>query len=418
MQPRRVLLIANNFSPVRGGSAVVYANLARCARDQLIVLAPRISYADSLPIIGWREHDRAKPYRVVRLPLLRTSMNDTPHRGIRKLLFWGKDFGIRLRLAFVVCWLVAAKRVRAVCVGELLASSWIIQFVRLLPGVRSVVYVHGEELTTQDFYDRGHRRAQRALLGSDRIIVVSRFTQQVVTRLIGEDPKNRVRLIENGVDGECFRPQTKSQDLLDLYRLNNGFVYVSVCRLLEKKGVDRAIQAFAQVARLYPESHYLIVGTGPYANTLQTLAAQLALTDQVIFAGQVADDELAEHYRLGDVFVMPNRKLANGDTEGFGLVFLEANSCGLPVIAGRDGGSTDAVVDGVNGLVVDGNSVDDTAAAMLKLHKDADLRNTLRRHGLAVAARAGWADKTRAFLSICLDKPCASSGMTDCSSRN
>ena len=74
---------------------------------------------------------------------------------------------------------------------------------------------------------------------------------------------------------------------------------------------------------------------------------------------------------------MPNRRLPDGDTEGFGLVFLEANACGLPVIAGRDGGSTDAVRHGENGLVVDGTSVADIAAAMRLLREDAALRRQL-----------------------------------------
>ena len=402
-QQKRVLLVANNFSPIRGGSAVVYANLARCAQDQIIVVAPRLSYADGLPIIGWREHDHGKPYRVVRLPLLRTGLSDVPQLGFRKLLFWAEDMVIRGRLASVLLWLVVTKNVRAVCVGELLASSWIFRLLRLLPGVTAAVYVHGEELTTQDLYDLEHRRARRALLGSDRIIVVSRFTQAIVNKLLGSCRDGHVSLIENGVDGDRFYPKAKSGDLLDFYKLNGCFVFVSVCRMLEKKGIDMAVKAFSQILRQHPDSRYLVVGTGPYEDALKALAATLGVSGQVVFAGQVADDELAEHYRLGDVFVMPNRKLANGDTEGFGLVFLEANSCGLPVIAGRDGGSTDAVSHGVNGLVVDGQSVDDTAAAMLALRENADLRDTLRRQGLAVAARAGWAEKTRIFLGLCLD---------------
>lgn len=402
---KRVLLIANNFSPLHGGSAVVYANLARCAREQMIVVAPRINYADCLPIIGWREHDRGKPYRVIRLPLLRTHMHDTPQRGLSKLLFLIRDSIIRIRLTCVLFWLLTTQNVRAVCVGELLASSWIIRMLGLVPGIRIVAYVHGEEITTKDLYDRKHRRGRRALLGSDRIIVVSRFTQLAVMRLVGPAQDGGVSLIENGVDGDRFHPQAKSQDLSEFYRLQGCFVFVSVCRLLEKKGIDRAIAAFAQVVARHPDSRYLIVGAGPYQDRLHALAEELGLMGHVVFTGQVADDELAEHYRLGDVFVMPNRELANGDTEGFGLVFLEANSCGLPVIAGRDGGSTDAVSHGVNGLVVDGRSVDETAAAMLRLREDTALRDTLRRQGLAVAARAGWADKTRTFLAICLDAP-------------
>ena len=64
----------------------------------------------------------------------------------------------------------------------------------------------------------------------------------------------------------------------------------------------------------------------------------------------MAEHELTDHYCLGDVFIMANRALPDGETEGFGLVFLEANACGLPVIAGRAGGSVDAVTDMVNGL--------------------------------------------------------------------
>jgi len=120
-----------------------------------------------------------------------------------------------------------------------------------------------------------------------------------------------------------------------------------------------------------------------------------------VFAGDVAEAELAAHYQLGDVFIMPNRALPNGDTEGFGLVFLEANACGVPVIAGRDGGSTDAVRDGENGLVVDGNSVPAVLHAMLALREDGVLRARLRQGGLAVAVESDWRRKAAAFLRVC-----------------
>ena len=402
MTSRRVLLVANNFPPVRGGSAAVYANLARCAGQQVVVVAPRNSYLDGLPAIGWREPDRGKPYRTIRLPLLRTRMDGVPRRGWRKLLFWARDGAIRLRLAAFLLWTVRRERAGAICVGELLASAWIIRLFRFVPGVRTIAYVHGEEITTEDQYDQGHVRARQALRERDRIIVVSRFTQDAVAALQGAPEPGRISLIENGVDAGRFHPHAKAQDLIGLYRLGGCFVFVSVCRLLEKKGVDHAIRAFAAVAARHPDCRCLVVGGGPYADALHALAAQLGLSERIVFTGPVADDELVDHYRLGDVFVMPNRELANGDTEGFGLVFLEANSCGLPVIAGRDGGSTDAVQHGVNGLVVDGSDVAAIAAAMLRLREDAPLREKLSREGLRVAARADWAEKTRAFLGLCL----------------
>jgi phosphatidylinositol alpha-1,6-mannosyltransferase len=264
-----------------------------------------------------------------------------------------------------------------------------------------VAYVHGEEITTADRYDPTHRSARRALLASDAIVVVSRFTQKAVRNLLGESAEARISLIENGVDGRRFHPDAKAPDLSKLYCLEGCFVFVSVCRLLEKKGVDHAIRAFARVVAQAPECRYLIVGAGPFGTKLKSLAMEEGVQKQVVFAGQVADDELMDHYRLGNVFVMPNRELPNGDTEGFGVVFLEANSCGLPVIAGRDGGSIDAVQDGVNGLVVDGGSVAQIAQAMLRLRQDETLRDRLRQQGLAVAAQADWAAKTAQFLNIC-----------------
>jgi phosphatidylinositol alpha-1,6-mannosyltransferase len=400
--PAKVLLIANNFPPIRGGSAVVYDNLARYAADRIVVVAPQINYNDGLPLIGWREHDRTAAYRVIRLPLLRTNINVPDTRGgYGKLAFWMSDLLIRMRLLLLLRKLFKTENIAAVCIGELLASGWLIDVLHRISSARTVIYVHGEEITTEDIYDADRARAKRALRKADRIVVVSRFTQNAVLDLLGPDAAAKITLVENGVSGDRFFPRPKRPDLVEQYRLAGCFVFVSVCRLLEKKGIDHAIQAFARVARRYPECRYLIVGAGPYESQLRDLAHRENVADRVIFAGDVPDEDLAEHYCLGDVFAMPNRRLPNGDTEGFGLVFLEANACGIPVIAGSDGGSRDAVKDGVNGLVVDGASVDRIADAMMRLREDPVLRETLRARSLEVAAAANWRRKTSIFLQLC-----------------
>lgn len=403
MKPPKILLIANNVPPVRGGSAVVYDNLARHAGRQIIVLAPRKSYLDGLPIIGWRENDLVAPYPIIRLPLLRTVLSASePRRWIPRIRNVIDDVRIRLSVAFKIATLIAGRGVRALCAGELVASSWIVSLFGRVPGLRLIVYIHGEEITTFEPFDPDFSRRRRALLAADRIVVVSRFTESAVLGLLGERHRSKVRLIENGVDTTRFRPLGKDPGLLDLYGLRSRFVFVSVCRLLEKKGLDHAIRAFATVAEYDPDSRYLIVGGGPYAAELRQIAVSAGLADKVIFAGPVIADELVEHYCLGDVFVMPNRRLPNGDTEGFGLVFLEANSCGLPVIAGQDGGSTDAVKDGVNGLVVNGHSVEEIARAMLWLRRDDGLRERIQTEAKAVAMKADWSTKAAAFVDVCL----------------
>ena len=298
----KVLLVTNNFPPVRGGSASVYANLARCAEGQVIVLAARNDYSDGLPLIGWREHDRHAGYQVRRLPLLRTVLgraNESRWANTARRL---RDIVIRVRLAATLLGTILFQGVRVVCVGELLTGSWIVDFVRILPGVRTVAYVHGEEITTSDSYDTTHSRARHALGASDHIITVSRFTYDAVAALIGpESAGNRIHLIHNGVDTAHFHPRSRPIDLTHLYGLGGCFVFVSVSRLVEKKGTDNTIRAFARMAPDFPDCRLLIVGAGPYRPRLEEIRAEMGVADKVVFTGAVAETELADHYQLGDV---------------------------------------------------------------------------------------------------------------------
>jgi phosphatidylinositol alpha-1,6-mannosyltransferase len=93
--------------------------------------------------------------------------------------------------------------------------------------------------------------------------------------------------------------------------------------------------------------------------------------------------------------------MPDGDTEGFGLVFLEANACGKPVVAGKAGGAPDAVTDQVNGLTVDGNSITAIADAVCALFTDQNLYARLSQGGLAVARRSGWESRAADFLELC-----------------
>ena len=98
---------------------------------------------------------------------------------------------------------------------------------------------------------------------------------------------------------------------------------------------------------------------------------------------------------------MPNRDLPDGDTEGFGLVFLEANACGKPAIAGKGGGAPDAVTHGDNGLLVNGEDIDDIAGAINLLLADDELRKTLCQGALARAAASTWSSRVNAFRALC-----------------
>src|SRR5207247_1514684 len=108
----------------------------------------------------------------------------------------------------------------------------------------------------------------------------------------------------------------------------------------------------------HPETIYLIVGDGDDRQRLEALASEFAVQDKVRFAGPVADEELADYYRLADVLVMPSTG------EGFGIVFLEAMACAINVIGGNQDGSIDPLVDGAVGSAIDPEDSDELVSAI------------------------------------------------------
>jgi phosphatidylinositol alpha-1,6-mannosyltransferase len=151
-------------------------------------------------------------------------------------------------------------------------------------------------------------------------------------------------------------------------------------RLVPRKGFDVLIDAVGGV----PDAQLAIAGAGRDRARLERRAARAGLGDRVRFLGRVPDDDSYPRlFAAADVFSMPCRERWAGlEAEGFGIVFLEAAAAGVPVVAGRSGGSHEAVVDGETGMVVDGQ-VDDVRDAIVGL-----LTDDTRRLAMGAAARA------------------------------
>ena len=400
MTASRILVVANTFPPVHGGSAVVYDSLGRFGGGRISVLAPKLDYRTGTPIPGWKAFDVEAPFPVHRLPLLRTYLSHHEGNRLRWAFERARDLTIRIRLLRGIGGLVRSEQVRVLCIGELVASGWLARAAQRLFGLTCVIYVHGEEATTETPYDRDGRRRRQALAAADGIVAVSVFTRDVLVARFGV-ARDKIALIRNGVDLQRFTPRPRRTDLVARYGLANKRVLLTVGRLSARKGMDRVFECLPALRRICPDLVYLIVGEGPFRGALQSLAGRLGVAGSVVLAGDVPDEVLADHYALADVFIMANRTMPDGDTEGFGLVFLEANACGIPVIAGRDGGSADAVTDGVNGLVIDGDDPAAIGATVGRLLSDPHLCDLLRQQGLAVAGNSGWDRKVEAFLRYC-----------------
>ena len=395
----RCLVVANTFPPVHGGSAVVYDSLARFGGGRVSVLAPRDDYRTGAALAGWREFDAAAPFPVHRLRLLRTCLSTEPPGVAGRLLLLAQDMAIRLRLVIEIARIARRERIGVVCIGELVANGWLTAICPWL-GLASVIYVHGEEISTSGPYDVQRRRRRRALHKAGGVVAVSRFTRDALMRMM-EVPDSRITLISNGVDLVRFAPHLRRDDLVARYGLAGHPVLLTVGRLHPRKGMDRVIESLPAVLRSVPGLRYVLAGDGPYRAELAALAARLGVAQAVVFAGAIAESELVDHYALADVFIMANREMPDGDNEGFGLVFLEANACGVPVIAGQAGGSADAVQAEVNGLVVDGNDPAAIATAIGRLFADAALRARLVATGQGVAAAAGWPERVTRFTALC-----------------
>src|SRR2546422_8117848 len=152
-----------------------------------------------------------------------------------------------------------------------------------------------------------------------------------------------------------------------------------VGRLVERKGVAHLIEAIARLGSLGPRLE--IVGEGPERPGLEALAGRLGVAARVVFRGKIPPDELQASYARAAVCVLPSVLDARGDTEGLGVVLLEAMNHATPVIASRVGGIPDIVEDGVSGLLVPPGDAHALAAAVRRLRDDPDLARRLGEGG-------------------------------------
>ena len=397
----RCLMVASTFAPLHGGSAVVYENLCKhMPPGSVRVLTAKTNYLTGREIDGWREHDRSVSFPVDRIPLLRPLMQPPPANiGVSLARFVFQDIPLYASVLLAAARLARQHRINVVCIGELVAGSWLGIALRKALGTRLMIYVHGEEITTATS-GRLHGNKRRDYLNAaDKVIAVSSFTCDALTRQMGLRAE-QVSLVPNGVDTDRFTPGERDPDLVRKHQLEGKKVVLTLGRLVPRKGADMAIRAMAKVLRQRSDVHYLIVGDGELRPELERLIAQEDLGRQITLVGSVSEPDLVRYFRLCDLFLMPNRTMPDGDTEGFGLVFREANACGKPVIGGRAGGVVEAVVDGQSGYLVNGEDADEIAGKVLAILENDALASALGSRGLEIARSANTREVANRFVQI------------------
>lgn len=259
-------------------------------------------------------------------------------------------------------------------------------------GTRLIVVVHGLEVTRKMPWMK-RCWLINTLNAADIVIAVSRFTREQVIRRHGINPQ-KVIVLPNGVDPETFYPGVDTDALRHRFGLAGKKVILTLARIVERKGHDKVIEALPEVLKHVPNAHYLISGVreGENYERIQRQVVELGLERDVTFTGYVAPEEINQFYNLCDVYIMPSRELEGaGDTEGFGITFLEANACGKPVIGGRSGGVVDAIEDGKTGYLVDPLSAEEIAEKLIHILSDPVQARSLGENGMArIAAGYTW----------------------------
>ncbi len=250
------------------------------------------------------------------------------------------------------------------------------------------VIAHGKEV-----WSPVSRPEQEALSHAEAIWTVSHYSSKQASQANHLDPQ-LFRWLPCMVDGDRFFPGTKPPHLLAKYKLENAQVLMTVARLWSGdiyKGVDVTIRALPQIAKHFPEVKYLVIGRGDDRPRLEQLARDLGVREIVVFAGFVPTAELVDHYRVADAYIMPSQ-------EGFGIVYLEAMACGLPVLSGDDDGSADPLLEGKLGWRVPHRSPEAVAEACVEILQNQDVRcdgDWLREQCLQHFGKAAFAERLR-----------------------
>jgi phosphatidylinositol alpha-1,6-mannosyltransferase len=354
------LLVTNDFPPKVGGiQSYLYELWRRLPPDETTVLTS--GYPDGA---GW---DARQRFRVERV-------------GERMLL-------PKPRLARRIDALAREVGADVIFVDPVLPLGLVGPRLR----TQYVAVAHGAEVTVPERLPVGRLLTRRVLRAAAGVVAAGSYPGRVATRAAGIPLP--LLIVPPGVDPDRFRPLPP--DARAAARRRFGLapdrpLILGLSRLVPRKGFDILIDA---VAGLDADVQLAIGGGGRDAARLDSRAARRGIAGRTRFLGRVPDADLAAVYACADVFAMLCRERWGGlEAEGFGIVFVEASACGVPVVAGRSGGAHEAVVDGETGLVVEPRDVNGVRAALEQLLGDDALR-----------ARVGAAARRRAVNDLSYD---------------
>jgi phosphatidylinositol alpha-1,6-mannosyltransferase len=378
----KTLLLTEVFPPRKGGSGRwLFELYRRLPRGAVHAVAPEEP--------GCAEFDRAHELPVTRLPLPTTSWG---------MLSWGglKEYAGKLRRLASVARRVGVREVHC---GKALPEGLLAWEMKACFGLPYVCYTHGEELLLARTSKELGWLTRRVLGGARFVVANSRHTREILKRDWGLAPR-QVHVMHPGVDTTQFVPAPPSEEVRERLGWRGRAVILTVGALQKRKGQDMMLRALPAIRKKIPNVLYAIAGEGWERPYLEGLVRELALQDCVQMRGIPDDRALTQLYQQCDLFALPNRQIG-WDFEGFGIVLLEAQACGKPVLAGTSGGTAETMDAPRTGRVVPCDGPDLLAEEVVRLLSDADLRAQMGACGREwVVSRLDWEPLKRQALEL------------------
>ncbi len=348
----KTLLFTIDFPPYIGGVANYYREICdHLPSEKIVVLAPKNG--------GEIDFD----YKIYRGKLL----IDKP--------IWPKWLPAFWHLYRVV----KKEKIKKVLVGQGLPLGTVAYCLSKILKFDYYIFFHGLDIVTTKKIKRKKFLMEKIFKGVSGVIVNSEFTKREVLELGLSEDKITVLY-------PCpyFRPPAQDdvrKEIVKKYNLTDKKILLSVGRAVERKGFDMVIRAMEEVVKEDRGIIYLLAGGyGNYTDELKNLIKNSPAKENIYFIEDTKGEKVRALYDLCQVFIMPSRQIGS-DVEGFGIVYLEANLFGKPVIGGRSGGAIEAVVDNKTGLVVDPENIKEISDAILRLIKNQELAQKLGEEG-------------------------------------
>ena len=388
---KKSLLVTLDFPPNLGGVAAYYYNICKnLPADKIVVLAPKQEGAEAF--------DAKQNFTIIRENIISQFPKKMPKSmgGVLKLIASIKWMSIIKHITR----LVKNHGIELIQAGQVLPIGTLSLVYKKRKKIPYIFYAHGLDILLPQKFMRKKTLLKEIITNASKIIANSYFTKDELIKLGAKDDQVIVVNPCPNLTAEQIS-EWKLDEIQKNYELKDKKIILTVGRLVERKGHDMIIKALPQIIKEVPKVIYLIVGEGPERKRLEKLVNQSSLRDYVHFVGPVNQADLPAFYQLCHVFVMPARQLKDGDVEGFGIVYLEANLFGKPVVGGRSGGVPEAIIEGETGFLVNPTNVDEIAQKIIILLTDAALAERLGMQGLArVSEKFDWQTQTEKIKKI------------------